>query len=52
MGKTYRRDSDRKFKDFQKSKIKPKKLNNGPSPKFPKHLKPYLEDSDNADSES
>ena len=38
MGKTYRRDSDRKFKNFSKGKSKPKKLKHGQDePKFQKH---------------
>lgn len=48
MGKTYRRDSDRKFKNFSKGKSTPKKLKNGQDePKFQKHVKFYTEDVDN-----
>jgi len=48
MGKTYRRDSDRKFKNFSKGKSKPKKLKQGQDePKFKKHLNVYTEDVDN-----
>lgn len=48
MGKTYRRDSERKFKNFQKGKSKPKKLKHGhDEPKFQKNLKVYTDDVDN-----
>lgn len=51
MGKTYRRDSDRKFKNFQKGKYKqPKKLKyNSDEPKFPKHVKFDTLEMDNED---
>ena len=43
MGKTYRRDSDRKFKDFKKGKSKPKKLKyDQDEPKFQKQIKSNL----------
>lgn len=48
MGKTYRRDSDRKFKNIQRDKSKPKKLkHHEDEPKFQKHLKVYTDDVDN-----
>jgi len=48
MGKTYRRNSDRKIKNFHKGKSKPNKLKPGQDePKFSKHLKVYTDDVDN-----
>jgi hypothetical protein len=48
MGKTYRRDSERKFRNFQKGKSKPKKLKSDQDePKFQKHLKLHTDDVDN-----
>lgn len=40
MGKTYRRNSEKKFKNFQKGKSNPKKLKHDQDePRFQKHLK-------------
>lgn len=48
MGKTYRRDSERKFKNFSKGKSKPNKLKHvQDEPKFKKYIKSYTEDGDN-----
>lgn len=48
MGKTYRRDSDRKFKNFPKDKSNSKKLKQGQDElKVKKHLNKYNEDVDN-----
>ena len=46
MGKTYRRDNDRKFRGFQKTK--PKKLKyNQDEPKHHKRVKFYSEETEN-----
>jgi hypothetical protein len=47
MGKTYRRDTEKKFKNFQKGKSKQKKLTQDQDePKFQKHLRLYTDDVD------
>lgn len=47
MGKTYRRDSEKKFKNFQKGKSKKSKLKyDQDEPKFQKHLKLHNDDVD------
>lgn len=47
MGKTYRRDSDRKFKDFQRNKNKPVKINH----KTAKRLKPQEVPNEDVENE-
>jgi hypothetical protein len=47
MGKTYRRNSEKKFKNFQKGKSKQSKLKHDQDePKFQKHLKLYKDSVD------
>lgn len=48
MGKTYRRDSDRKLNKFQRGKVKPNKIkNDSDKPKHNKPLIPYSDDTEN-----